>query len=462
MTIRGGGRPRGGRSQAHPQDRQPYDDEHLAFADARPWQPYGVSKVRNGRNGRSRHRGGIFGLVRFLAFALVLAGVVLAVMLTVLRPFVTGAVAGWAYDNPGALRIPFVADMVRENLGPALSDAASQDPTEIPFQVVGGDTPESIAPRLVDQGLLKSEHAFIFEATIRNLTPQLKEGNFRLAASMTPAQLVDGLINNQIVDTSIPLTFREGLRLEQLTAKLQTLGPPLAIDPKEFYDLVTKPPASLLADYPWLKKAGLPKGASLEGFLYPATYKVTPDTTAQDLVRMMLDAFQENVGGRMNLPKGRGMTFYQVVILASLVEREAKLDDERPTIAGVYQNRLNPDKWPTGLLQADPTVIYGVDTMNLGPYSDQWKQYSFWNVPQGGMKSQQFPDDIHGYQTYQAKGLPPGPICTPTLASIDAALHPDTKSGYLFFVAIPNGGGQHAFAKTQAEHDENLRKYGYQ
>jgi UPF0755 protein len=459
MTIRGGGRPRDDRSQAHPENRRPHPDEHLAFADARSWQPYGVSRARNGRKGQ---HGGIFGLVRFLAFALVLAAAVLAVMLTALRPFVGGAVAGWAYDNPGALRIPFVADMVRESLGPELTDPVSDDPSEIPFAVVAGDTPEAIAGRLVDQGLLKNEHAFIFEATLQNLTPQLKEGNFRLASNMTPGQLVTGLINNQIIDTSFPLTFREGLRLEQMTAKLQTLGPPVAIDPKEFYDLAKHPPASLLGQYPWLRKAGLPKGASLEGFLYPATYKITPDTKADDLIRMMLDAFQENIGSRMDVPKSRGLSFYKVVVLASLVEREVKVDKERPLIAGVYQNRLDPDKWPTGLLQADPTVIYGVDTINLGPYSTDWQKYSFWNVPAGGMKEQVFPDALAGYQSYQTKGIPPGPICTPTVGSIDAALHPNTKTGYLFFVAIPNDDGEHAFAKTKEEHDANLRKYGYQ
>jgi UPF0755 protein len=465
MTIRGGGRPRDDRSQAHPQDPGTYDHSPSEWDNA-PRLDYGGRRGANGRtlNGRSNRNGhtGLAGLVRFLVFALVLAAVVLAGLLTVLRPVVGGTITGWAYDNPGALRIPFVADIVRENLGPALAEPAGSDAEQVEFTVEGGDTPSAIAGRLVDQGLLKSERAFIFEATIQNLTPQLVEGQFGLAPNMTPGQLVAGLINNRIVVTTVPVNFREGLRLEQITAKLQTLGAPLTIDPQKFYELATHPPAKLLADFPWLKKAGLPKGASLEGFLAPATYILDADSTAESLLREMLKAWYDKVGpDRLDVPKARGLTFYKVLTLASIVEREAVLDKERPIIAGVYQNRLTRSIWPTGLLEADPTVIYGVDTVNLGGYSTDWQKYRFWTVPEGRMKDQQLTGDLNGFQTYRTRGLPPGPICTPTVLSIDAALEPDTKDRYLFFLAVPDGDGKHVFAKTQAEHDQNRRDYGY-
>ncbi len=466
MTIRGGGSPREDRSQAHPLEPGSFDEAPWPDSDARralrpandrrdPW---------NGRNGG--RGGGIWGFLRFMAFALVLAAIVLVVGLTALRPVVTGTVTDWAYDNPSALRIPFVADMVRERLGTALTDPASSDPADVEFKVLKDDTIDAVAARLAEAGLVSDPRAFIFQATLRNLTPQLKEGNFRLAKSMTADGLVTGLIENRIVVTTLPVTFREGLRLEQITAKLQTLGPPVTLDPQQFYELVEDPPATLLADYPWLAGAGLPQGASLEGFLAPATYTVTAKTTAEDLVRQMLNAFHEQVGDeRMAVPKSRGMTFYQVLALASLVEREAKLDVERPIIAGVFQNRI--DRKPGvqhGLLQADPTVLYAYDTTQLGEYSNDWQQYLFWDpkrIPDGSYKDLPLPERLVAYNTYARRGLPPGPICTPSVASVDAALAPNTKTGYLFFVAIPDGTGMHAFAKTQAEHEANLRKYGY-
>jgi UPF0755 protein len=225
------------------------------------------------------------------------------------------------------------------------------------------------------------------------------------------------------------------------------------------------PTDALLGDYPWLLDESIrPKGASLEGFLYPATYsiKVGDDnpTTAEDLVRQMLDAFHERVGAELTVPAKRGLTFYQVLTLASIVEREAQLDSERPLIAGVYQNRLNPKKWPTGLLQSDPTIFYVNDTLQLDAMKfQQWQQYVFWDKLKEQLPST-LPKALAGYNTYTSKGLPPGPISSPSIASINAALAPDTKDGYLFFIAKGDGTGTSAFAKTHAEHDKNVAKYG--
>jgi UPF0755 protein len=226
------------------------------------------------------------------------------------------------------------------------------------------------------------------------------------------------------------------------------------------------PPADLLGAYRWLTP---PLGRSLVGYLYPAPYPLVfdggrrrPATTAIDLVRMMLDKFHAVAGSLIDVPAERGLSFYQVLTLASIVEREAVQDQERPLIAGVYQNRLNGLKGIAKILNADPTVIYAVDTMALAklPF-EQWKTYSFWNVPGAPMASIEVTPDLAGYQTYRSAGLIPGPIVSPSLESIQAALNPDTTEGYLFFLAIPNGNGAHAFAKTQAEHDANKRKYGY-
>jgi cell division protein YceG involved in septum cleavage len=110
---------------------------------------------------------------------------------------------------------------------------------------------------------------------------------------------------------------------------------------------------------------------------------VLPDTTPEELIRLMLDKFAANVGERMDVPGDRGLSFYQVLALASIVEKEARLDEERPLIAGVYQNRIDGIKGvTTRLLNADPTVFYAIDTVELDklPF-DQWQEYAFWNPP---------------------------------------------------------------------------------
>lgn len=456
MTIRSGGRPRDSRaSKAHPYDPDAYATESIPeFSEA-------VPRRSGGRGGGAG--GGLVGLLKFLVFALVLAAVVLAVSLTALRPVVTGAIMGIAEDNPAALQLPFVKDIVAENLGAVLTTPASDDPAQVEFLVEGGDTAKTIAKRLEEDGLLADSRAFVFIAIDRNLTGALQQGTFILRKNLTPDQLVSALLAPPpIPDVSIAL--RRSLRLEQVTAKLQTL--PLSMDVEAFYKLVKSPPASLINDYPWLKKilADAPRGASLEGFLWPSTYRVLPDTTPEELVRLMLDKFIADVGEqRLAVPKVRGMTFYEVMSLASIVEREAVLDDERPLIAGVYQNRV--DGIPgikNKILNADPTVFYAIDTLELAKLDfDEWQRYTFWKPPGVPLADVSLPENLQGYQTYQVPGLIPGPICTPSLPSIDAALEPDVAEKYIYFLAIPDGKGAHVFARTKEEHDANRKKYGY-
>jgi UPF0755 protein len=411
--------------------------------------------------------GGLGGLLRFVVFLGILSAAVLIVMGTVARPLVRAVVVPWAEDNPSVMRIPFVEDLVREDIGAALTAPAGSDASQVTFVVESGDTPATLAPRLATAGVISSERAFLFEARAMDLATKLTAGQFALAGNLTPAEVVDGLVNNRIVVTTVSVTFREGLRIEQMTAKLATYDN-IDVDPEEFYRLAMNPPAELLGDFPWILPEDVhPKGASLEGFLYPATYSLRVGdenaTTAEGLIRMMLTAFYDRVGQeRIDVPEKRGLTFFQVLTLASIVEREAVLDEERALIAGVYQNRLDPKKFKLGLLQSDPTIFYVHDTLKLAELDHAaWTKYVFWDaLPDGYKLPKPLPDDLAGYNTYTSKGLPPGPICSPSVASIDAALVPNTKAGYLYFIAKGDGSGSSAFAKTLTEHRKNVAKYG--
>jgi UPF0755 protein len=462
MTIRSGGRARDPRSQpARPYVEDAYATESMppAYEPARRGGSGG-----GGYDGGGGRGGGAMGVLRFLIFAVILAGIVLVVSLTALRPLINGAIVGWAGDNPAALRFPFVADIVREDLGTRLTDPASTDTTQVPFTVQQGDTAATIAARLEDDGFLADRRAFVFLATEQGLTDKLQQGDFILRKSLTPDQLVKALLAPP-KDPFVTIELRAGLRLEQITAKLQTL--PLEMDPKDFYDLVKEPPQALIDDYPWLKKIreDAPKNASLEGFLWGGTYRVLPDTQPEELVRQMLDRFIDQVGqSRIDVPADRGLNFYQILSLASIVQKEAQLDSDRPLIAGVYQNRIDGIPGVANRqLNADPTVFYAVDTMELAKLDfDRWKEYAFWTPPGGLLRDIEVTPELEGFQTYVSVGLIPGPIATPTVASIDAALDPDTKDKYIYFVAIPDGNGAHAFAKTSKEFNKLLKEYGYE
>jgi len=462
MTIRSGGRPRDNRpaQQAHPIKQEtsaepPSPDFRLPRGNGNGGKGGGNGYGSIG-NGYGRRRGGGFGgILRFLVFALILGAIVLALLLTALRPMVRDAVLGWASDNPAALDVPFVADLVKEDLGAKLTDAASTDTAQVPFTVADGESASTIAARLQDQGFLTDRRAFIFLAVERKLTNQLKTGDFILRKSMTPDDLVTALLDPHAIQ-QVEIALRTGLRLEQITAKLETIDG-LTMNPEDFYNLAKHPTPELLKAYDWLD---LPAGASLEGYLWPATYEVLPDTTAEELIRLMLDNFHNAIEGRMDVPAARGMTFYQVLSMASLVEHEVILEEEKPLIAGVFQNRLNPKLFGNGHLGSDVTVFYVNDTLQLAkmPVAD-WKTYVFWDKPKAPLTAD-LPPDLAGYNTYTSKGLIPGPICTPTISSIDAALNPDTKDKYIYFLAKRDGSNGTAFAKTKAQHDANIKKYG--
>lgn len=405
--------------------------------------------------------------VKFLLFSGGLVVLVLVLLLTALRPIVRAGVVSWAWSNPSWItRIDFVRQMVQEDLGDSLDAPAPGDATDALFEVQPNDTVMAIGPRLQDQGFVVNQRTFEYLALTSNLQPLLQSGTYALRHNMTPSDVVIALTRDKVTLQTVNVTFREGIRLEQQTALLQTVTS--GVDPKAFYDLAKHPTDALLADYPWLAAAGLPKGASLEGFLYPATYTLVTAaaggdyhvTTAEDLIRMELDKYYSAIGqARMTVPKSRGMNYFQIVTLASIVQHETAEPDEKALVAGVYQNRLDRLNGFVPLMGSEPTVIYAVDTAALAklPF-EQWKDYFFWEALKVKIVDLKVPPDLQKYQTYQSVGLIPGPISTPTEIDIDAALKPNQSDGYLYFLALPNST-RNIFAKTLAEQTQNIRHY---
>jgi UPF0755 protein len=474
MTIRdGGGARSGGRRGPNDPDAgrrvidMGWDDfEPPASEAAQVSHQPRVDPPRDYRTGRSS---GPWHFVRFAVFALILGGLVVGGLYFVARPIVVGGIVNWAAENPTALQLPFVSGIVRDELGTSLTQPVdAQDQKGIVIVISADETPRDIGDQLVTAGVITSARAFVYQSIERDVTGDFQIGRHVVSKSLTVDQIISILIQPPAAPATVRVTFREGLRIEQMVAKLEYLEANpvdpeavLKMDPAEFYQDATNPPADLLANYPWLK---LPAGGTLEGFLFPATYDIAPDTTPKQLLAMLLDAFANNAPpDLLTLPPDQ---LYQKVQVAALVESEAKVDSDRPLIAGVYLNRLNPKLWPTGLLNANPTLNYANDSVWLedpaNPIST-WVNYTFWTSIKapGALSKVVFPGNLAGYNTYSHKGLPPGPICSPGAASLAAAMTPDTADGYLYFLAKNDGSGTHAFAKTQAEQDANAKLYGY-
>jgi UPF0755 protein len=447
-------------------DAQPVEslEAQPANPDRRPLRPVSSGPARDYRSPRFRGPGRLLG---FGLFTLVLAGLVTGGLYFVARPIVVGGIVDWAAGNATAQQLPFVSEIVRGELGSKLTAPIdATDKATIVIVIGAGDTPAQIGDDLVRTGAIADARAFVFDAIQRDVSDQFQIGRHVVSRSMTVDQIVSILIQPPVAPPTVRITFREGLRIEQMVAKIEYLEAqpvdptaPLTLNPAQFYDLARNPPADLLASYPWLK---LPDGASLEGFLFPATYDVAPDTTPIQLLGMLLDAFASHAPpGLLDLPPER---IYRIVQVASLVESEAKVDADRALIAGVYTNRLNPKMWPTGLLDADPTLNYANDSVWLraNPIAT-WVDFTFWTTinATGPLSKVVFPGELAAYNTYSHAGLQPTPIDSPSATSLLAAMTPDTADGYLYFLAKNDGSGTHAFAKTQAEQDANAKKYGY-
>lgn len=308
----------------------------------------------------------------------------------------------------------------------SLHRAQSSSAATVVLHVREGDSTSTIGDRLQRMRMINNPLLFRVDARIHNLGATLKAGDYRLRRNMSIDQMVTSLQLYHSVTISV--TIPEGLRIEQIAAILQQHG----IDGRKFTAEAEHPRLSLpiLSDKP--------AGASLEGYLYPDTYDVPPKFDGSKFADLMVRTLGKNYTPAMRADTARqGRTVFQVLTLASIVEREAAVASERPIIASVYLNRLRTHM----VLDADPTVQYAVGTP-----SDWWPLLRV--------------DQLHldlPYNTYVRAGLPPGPIANPGLSSIKAVLRP-ARTRYYYFVA--KGNGHHAFAETYHQQLENQSKYG--
>ncbi len=315
---------------------------------------------------------------------------------------------------------------------------------------------------LVDEGLLSDPLAFRYAIVKDRVDELLRPGTYTLSAPITPASIAGRLA--LAPDPPTPMTvldMRFGRRIEQIVAYLQqeVEKGELDLDPKEFLRLARNPTKAMREGYRFLAQA--PSGSSLEGFLQGGTYEVPVDITAEELVFLMLDEWDKTTTKYVAQARKQGISFYDALIIASLVEREAKVDSDRRKIAGVYWNRLDPtvNRETGGLLQADPTVVYATDSMALASTDvAKWDDYLFWDLlGVSDYTSVAVDREYASFQTYQNAGLPDWPIVTPSPASLAAALDPITKSKLLYFYACPDSD-THSFAKKLKGHQSNIAK----
>lgn len=278
---------------------------------------------------------------------------------------------------------------------------------------------QEIAAMLKDSGVVRSEWQFLVARALRR-EANLQAGEYHFDRAMTPMEVFGKIARGDVF--YYELRTPEGSNMFDIAAAIEKLG---FIKSAAFLEVARD--AALVRDL-------APDAPSLEGYLFPSTYRLTRQTTAQQIAREMTNQFRrawQQAGG-----SATGVN--RVVTLASLVEKETAVPEERPAVASVYANRL-----AVGMkLDCDPTTIYAA-------------------ILEGRYRGTIYRSDLdspHPYNTYRNAGLPPGPIANPGVSSLKASLTPaDTR--YLYFVAKPGGSGAHVFSETLEQHNAAVRDY---
>lgn len=307
----------------------------------------------------------------------------------------------------------------------------SATPQKVAFHIDQGESTEQIAADLAAKGLIRTPEVFMLYLRYGDKNARLEAGDFQLDRTMTMPQIVTALGHSRVVQVSV--TLPEGATMKVMAQKAGAAG----IGTDADY-LAAAKDTTWQYDFLQGRPAGAP--ATLEGFLYPDTYQLDKGATAHDLVKRQLDQFAAQVTPAMRqeaaqaVPGRPAESLYDIIRLASIVEREVTKDPDRAIVCGIFYNRLAIKM----ALQDDVTVLYGLDKLQ-GPLTDVDKQK---DTP---------------YNTYLHPGLPVGPISNPGLASINACIKPQ-KSDYLFFFADAQKVTR--YAKTYAEHLRQQQQYG--
>lgn len=287
-------------------------------------------------------------------------------------------------------------------------------------KIMPGSALPQIARQLEQAGVVGDARRFARLADWREAAQKIKAGEYEFTRAATPGEVLDRLVAGDVI--KIRITVPEGFTLREIAARVEAAGIGTA---GQFQQLASDPER--------MRKLGIP-AATLEGYLFPETYTVTTTTSPEEVIRAMVAQFDRQLTPQLLAEaKARGLDRHALVTLASIVQKEAGNIDEMPLIAAVFHNRLRKGM----LLQADPTVIYGVADFD-------------------GNLTRRHLETATPYNTYLIKGLPPGPIANPGKESIRAALFP-APSDYLFFVSRNNG--THQFSTNLAEHNRAVQHY---
>ena len=292
-------------------------------------------------------------------------------------------------------------------------------PTAIEVEIPQGATYKNAVDILAANKLIRDKFVFIALGKISGVDRKMRAGYYNFWSRISPFDVFQQLRKGKIIEYEI--TIVEGDSLREIADKLREKKFASA----DAFDAIAKDPellSSLDIDAP-----------SIEGYLFPETYKLPKGAQLADIIKLMVGKLRASYTNEMKMAMAQsGWSENEILTLASIIEKEAETDEERPVISAVYKNRLR-----MGMpLQADPTAIYGIKSSKVKILSSDLRN----RTP---------------YNTYFIKGLPPGPIASPGLKSIEAALHP-AKVPYVYFVS--RGDGSHIFTTSYAEHNEAIRQ----